>query len=64
MFHEHVQAAPVPKSMNPLWGLKPVWLVGSGWLVAGVPKSMNPLWGLKPGDMIFIRIRNSRFPKA
>ena len=37
----------VPKSMNPLWGLKPV---ASQYChnMDSVPKSMNPLWGLKP----------------
>ena len=36
----------VPKSMNPLWGLKRLRRLPAG-ARAEVPKSMNPLWGLK-----------------
>ena len=37
----------VPKSMNPLWGLKQ-FVEGFNLVATLVPKSMNPLWGLKP----------------
>ena len=47
----------VPKSMNPLWGLKQNdWDVDDDAIY--VPKSMNPLWGLK------LRIRKGRSSKA
>ena len=40
-----ISALTVPKSMNPLWGLK---RTDHGiWRRIKVPKSMNPLWGLK-----------------
>ena len=43
----HTIQTAVPKSMNPLWGLKRHF--ASCWVnVVLVPKSMNPLWGLKP----------------
>ena len=37
----------VPKSMNPLWGLKQLGLNETFDRVAAVPKRMNPRWGLK-----------------
>ena len=53
----------VPKSMNPLWGLKRDKLHGRG-LPLLVPKSMNPLWGLKPSDQFRAESHKTEFPKA
>ena len=53
----------VPKSMNPLWGLKPIQGDEALRFERWVPKSMNPLWGLKL-PALQTGTHRDEFPKA
>ncbi len=53
----------VPKSMNPLWGLKRRLTSTKATAWRNVPKSMNPLWGLKLIHHVHNR-DDDEFPKA